>query len=245
MRGFLKKLNFFVQPEQSNNVQIPIKTEDMQPMKEYNQEQPNTTQPKIEKPPNNMPQGDNKLMPSVNECNNTQKSISTTNENKETKKEEDRQIVIVNNGPIVNKKEGFYYKKHIESIQKLTMSQPIMIQRESMKVGFDKDVLEYLFNDMTTVFKEKSNIIDQNQKELIEQINQTHEFITVLYELNRKTDESLTNHNKQVDLMNQIDYLDLYINSLSVQADQLLEEINLIEKKMNNKEEQKPIPTNN
>ena len=38
MRGFLKKLNLFVQPEQSNNIQIPIKTDvDMEPMKEYNQ----------------------------------------------------------------------------------------------------------------------------------------------------------------------------------------------------------------
>lgn len=236
MRGFLKKLNLFVQPEQSNNIQIPIKTDvDMEPMKEYNQEQNKIISQKEEQPPKNMPQGNNKLMPPVNESTINQTNVFSI-ENHETKKEDNRQIVIVNSGPIDNKKEGYYYKKHIKSIQNLKLSQPILIQRESMKVGFDKDVLEYLFADMTTVFKEKSNIIDQNQKELLEQINQTYELINVLYELNRNTDESLTNHKKQVELIEQIDYLELYINSLTVQADHLLEEINLIEKNNNSKE---------
>ena len=235
MRGFLKKLNFFVQPEQSNNVQISIKTEDMEPMKEYNQDH-NKEIVKEDQPSKNMPQGENKLMPPVNEYPIKQQNNFSSIENKETMKEDNRQIVIVNSGPIDNKKEGKYYKKHIEAIQQLKLSQPILIQRESMKVGFDKDVLEYLFTDMTTVFKEKSDIIDHNQKELLEQINQTHELISVLYELNRNIDESLTNHKKQVELIDQIDYLELYINSLTVQADHLLEEINLIEKKNSNKE---------
>ena len=69
--------------------------------------------------------------------------------------------------------------------------------------------------------------------EYSDKINQTHEYIGILHELNRKTDEGFTNYKKQKELMEQIDYLDIYINSLSVQADNLLEEINLVEKKIN------------
>ena len=81
MRGFLKKLNFFVQPEQSNNVQISIKTEDMEPMKEYNQDH-NKEIVKEEQPSKNMPQGENKLMPPVNEYPIKQQNNVSSIENK-------------------------------------------------------------------------------------------------------------------------------------------------------------------
>lgn len=233
MRGFLKKLNLFIQPEQDNNVQIPIKIEAMEPMKDYSQDQKKVILPKMEQNANNMPQGGNKLMPAVIV---KQKENVISIENKETRKNDDRQIVIVNNGPIVNNKEGYYTKKYSHAIQSLKLSQPIKKQRETMKVCFDKDAIEYLFNEMTNLFQEKANIIDKNQKELLQQINNTHERIGCLYEQNKNTDESLTNYKKQEALIEQIDYLELYINSISVQADQLLEEVNLLEKKINNKE---------
>ena len=233
MRGFLKKLNLFIQPEQDNNVQIPIKIEAMEPMKDYSQDQKKVILPKVEQNANNMPQGGNKLMPSVIV---KQKENVISIENKETRKNDDRQIVIVNNGPIVNNKEGYYTKKYSNVTQSLKLSQPIKKQRETMKVCFDKDAIEYLFNEMTNLFQEKANIIDKNQKELLQQINNTHERIGCLYEQNKNTDESLTNYKKQEALIEQIDYLELYINSISVQADQLLEEVNLLEKKINNKE---------
>jgi hypothetical protein len=32
-----------------------------------------------------------------------------------------------------------------------------------MNINFDKEIFDYLINDLTTLFKEKGDIIDQNQ----------------------------------------------------------------------------------
>ena len=239
MRGFLKRLNIFGQQSQAGNqVSIPIDEANMEPLKtiEKKQEASNNVNSSNDNNSNNT-QIPNQILPPVNPNNLIPKGPIIIKEKENAtithKDDPNRQIVVVNSAPITNKKEGFYYKKYIDCILKLKVSQPIMIQREKMKVGFDKEVLDYLFNDMTAVFKEKSSIIDQNQKELIDKINQTHEYIGIFHELNRKTYEGFTNYKKQKELMEQIDYLDIYINSLSVQADHLLEEINLVEKKIN------------
>ncbi len=36
-----------------------------------------------------------------------------------------------------------------------------------MKINFDKEIFDYLINDLCTLFKEKGDIIDQNQVEVI------------------------------------------------------------------------------
>ncbi len=71
-------------------------------------------------------------------------------------------IVIVNNNLSDKKIEGFYYKKYIESIQKFQISNPILVEREKMKVNFDCEVMDYLVNDLTLILKEKQNIVDSN-----------------------------------------------------------------------------------
>ena len=54
-------------------------------------------------------------------------------------------------------------KKYINKIQKLTISNPILVEREKMKITFDYEVMDYLMNDLTMIFREKQRIIDQNQ----------------------------------------------------------------------------------
>jgi hypothetical protein len=71
-------------------------------------------------------------------------------------------IVIVNPTIQETKNEGFYYKKYIDRIQKLQISNPILMEREQMKVNFDYEVMDYLVNDMTMIFREKQNLVDEN-----------------------------------------------------------------------------------
>jgi len=74
--------------------------------------------------------------------------------------------VVLVNIPEDSKKsklEGFYYKKYINKIQKLSISNPILVEREKMKINFDSEVMDYLMNDLSLIFKEKQNIIDRNQ----------------------------------------------------------------------------------
>jgi len=147
------------------------------------------------------------------------------------KKEEEKtgEIVIVNENPIY-KKEGHYYKKYINNILQLKTSEPIFLQRQKMTINFDKDVIGYFFNDITQLFQNKSTSIKENQKELFEKISKTMELVSQLSTLTNFTEEKEVGiHNKEKKLMEQIDYLDTYINSLSIETDKLLSEVSLIE----------------
>ena len=150
------------------------------------------------------------------------------------KKEEEKtgEIVIVNENPIY-KKEGHYYKKYINNILQLKTSEPIFLQRQKMTINFDKDVIGYFFNDITQLFQNKSTSIKENQKELFEKISKTMELVSQLSTLTNFTEEKEVGiHNKEKKLMEQIDYLDTYINSLSIETDKLLSEVSLIEEEM-------------
>ena len=74
-------------------------------------------------------------------------------------------VVLVNAPEDLKKSklEGFYYRKYINKIQKLSISNPILVEREKMKINFDSEVMDYLMNDLSLIFKEKQNIIDRNQ----------------------------------------------------------------------------------
>jgi hypothetical protein len=150
------------------------------------------------------------------------------------KKEEEKtgEIVIVNENPIY-KKEGHYYKKYINNILQLKTSEPIFLQRQKMTINFDKDVIGYFFNDITQLFQNKSTSIKENQKELFEKISKTMELVSQLSTLTNFTEEKEVGiHNKEKKLMEQIDYLETYINSLSLETDKLLSEVSLIEEEM-------------
>lgn len=86
------------------------------------------------------------------------------NENKVQQNIQQDNIVIVNsNDKIVKKTEGFYYSKYIDKIQGLKLSNPILVEREKMKVNFDSEVVDYLVNDLSLIFKVKQEQIDNNQ----------------------------------------------------------------------------------
>ena len=172
-----------------------------------------------------------------NKNNNPQENIKekkqeiNTNNNK---KEEEKtgEIVIVNENKIF-KKEGHYYKKYINNILQLKTSEPIFLQRQKMTINFDKDVIGYFFNDMNQLFQNKSSLIKENQKELFEKISKTMELVSQLSTLTNFTEEKEVGiHNKEKKLMEQIDYLETYINSLSLETDKLLSEVSLIEEEM-------------
>ena len=151
------------------------------------------------------------------------------------KKDDNKEIVIVNSEPIENKKEGYYYKKYIDDILKIKNDQPMAKKRETMKITFDKDAIDYLFNDITTIFKDKSAQIEENQMNLSKKLEETQTLVNALNDLNVNTDENFNDYKKEVEMIEQIDYLDLFISSLSTQADQLQEEVNQIEKKIKGK----------
>ena len=156
--------------------------------------------------------------------------INTNNNKKE--EEKTGEIVIVNENPIF-KKEGHYYKKYINNILQLKTSEPIFLQRQKMTINFDKDVIGYFFNDITQLFQNKSTSIKENQKELFEKISKTMELVSQLSALTNFTEEKEVGiHNKEKKLMEQIDYLETYINSLSLETDKLLSEVSLIEEEM-------------
>ena len=153
-------------------------------------------------------------------------------DNNENKK--DSQIVIVNERQIENKVEGHYYKKHIEDIKKLKVSEPIIYQRQKMKVNFDIDILDYLFNDMTEIFKSKSNIVEENKNELLKQINETYDLVNVLSDINKNSDELLNKYTKEKKIMENVGFLEIYIKTLSQEVDDLLNDITKFEQVMKN-----------
>ena len=175
----------------------------------------------------------NQEVTNKNQNNNNIQNKNTPSEKQESninKKEEEKtgEIVIVNDNPIINKKEGYYYKKYINDILKLKPSEPIFVQRQKMNVNFDKNLIGNLYNNLNNILEIKSNLIDLNQKELFEKIMKTNELANQLNSLTEITDEKEIN-NKEKKLMEQIDYLESYINSLSLETDKLLIEITQIE----------------
>jgi hypothetical protein len=71
--------------------------------------------------------------------------------------------IVVVNAETEPKIEGFYYNKYISQVQQLSLSNPILVERDKMKVNFDTEIMDYLVNDMTLIFREKQTTVDTNQ----------------------------------------------------------------------------------
>ena len=155
----------------------------------------------------------------------------------ENKPKTDNQIVIVNERK-ENKLQGFYYKKHIDGIKKLKISEPIIYQRQKMKVNFDIDILDYLFNDMTEIFKMKSNLVEENKNELIKKINETYDLVNILSDLNKNSDEILNKYMKKKKIMDNVEMMEIFIKSLSQEVDDLLSDIAKFEARMKKESEE-------
>ena len=209
-----------------------------------NQKQDNKNQISPQSPQNNVFPSES--MPTPNRDNNQQNNnnINTiNNDNNVNKNKPDGQIVIVNERQPETKLKGYYYQKHIEDIRKLKVSEPIIYQRQKMKVNFDIDILDYLFNDMTEIFKHKSDVVEANKNELIKKINETYDLVNILSELNKNSDECLNKYIKQKKIMDNVEMLEIFIKSLSQEVDDLLTDITKFEQKM--KDEEKAQETQN
>jgi hypothetical protein len=150
-------------------------------------------------------------------------------------KSKEHEVVVVNKDiSHLNKREGFYYKKYIQSIEKLKVSNPILVERENLKVNFDAEVLNYLVNDLSEIFKEKQALIDFNQSFIMKEVHDTKELTSILAKMNEDNtfqyDIDFSIKEKRV--MNDIDYLDILVNSLNDELDSLIKMTDDIEKKL-------------
>ena len=179
--------------------------------------------------PNNLI-NNNQINPSINKQNNN----DADNANQNNNKKKDSQIVIVNERQVDNKIKGYYYKKHIDDIKKLKVSEPIIYQRQKMKVNFDLDILDYLFNDMTQIFKQKSDVVEENKNELIKKINETYDLVNILSDFNKNSDDSLNKYMKEKKIMDNVEFLEIFIKSLSQEVDDLLSDIAKFESMIKN-----------
>ena len=229
MKGLFNKfLNKFSDSQSgaNNQVQSP-------------KQSPNTNINKNINPQNNINlKGPSTIASTNNQNNNLNINTSQSNPNiinnnlNINQPKQDNQIVIVNERQVENKLKGFYYKKHIEDIKKLKISEPIIYQRQKMKVNFDIDILDYLFNDMTEIFKMKSNLVEENKNELIKKINETYDLVNILSDFNKNSDEILNKYMKQKKIMDNVEVMEIFIKSLSQEVDDLLLDIQKFELKM-------------
>ena len=234
MKGFFSKLM-----NKINDLPNPEGIKTTPKNANESQTQANSPAQKPAQPPNYIikDNAQNKINKNQNTINtvsnvNTINNVNTVNNNQNNKSKTD-QIVIVNERQ-EEKKQGYYYKKHIEDIRKLKISEPIIYQRQKMKVNFDLDILDYLFNDMTEIFKQKSNVVEENKNELIKKINETYDLVNVLSELNKNSDDIMNKYMKQKDIMDNVEVLEIFIKSLSQEVDDLLSDIAKFESKMKN-----------
>ena len=182
-------------------------------------------------PPLNSSSTANPLSSNIISTNNNINTIQNNSNNINPNQKTD-QIMIVNERHVDNKLKGFYYKKHIDDIKKLKISEPIIYQRQKMKVNFDIDILDYLFNDMTQIFKMKSILVEENKNELIKKINETYDLVNILSDFNKNSDEILNKYLKQKKIMDNVEMMEIFIKTLSQEVDDLLLDITKFEVKM-------------
>ena len=234
MKGLFSKLmNKFNDPGAGSKTNNPSQTP--KPVQTQNQININTSNNSSSQNSSSATQINNPN-PSLN--NNPTNSNVINNSININKPKPDNQIVMVNERQVENKLKGYYYKKHIEDIRKLKISEPIIYQRQRMKVNFDIDILDYLFNDMTQIFKMKSNLVEENKNELIKKINETYDLVNILSEFNKNTDEMLNKYMKQKKIMDNVEMMEIFIKTLSQEVDDLLLDITKFEVKMKKEKEE-------
>lgn len=116
-----------------------------------------------------------------------------------------------------------------------------------MKVNFDKEAIDYLVNDMTYVFRERQYSVDSNQvflliykwilfyflqEKIIKNIEEGKELVNIFSEVNNEKSilGNIEFNNNKKKMMNEIDYIDVLVNALNTEADDLINQIDNIEK---------------
>ena len=116
-----------------------------------------------------------------------------------------------------------------------------------MKVNFDKEAIDYLVNDMTYVFRERQYSVDSNQvflliykwilfyflqEKIIKNIEEGRELVNIFSEVNNEKSilGNIEFNNNKKKMINEIDYIDVLVNALNKEADDLMNQIDHIEK---------------
>ena len=97
-----------------------------------------------------------------------------------------------------------------------------------MKVNFGIDIPDYLFNNMIEIFKHKSDMVEENKNELIKKINEAYHLVNVLSEFNKNSDDIYERKN----IIDNIEFLEIFIKSLSQEDNYLFSDIAKFESKM-------------
>ena len=215
MKGWFKKLGFIVDNDVSTTQQTDSKDSQQTSQSVNQHEQPITQM---------LPFKD--LSPQQQ-----QQQLPTTNTTL-SKQPATHDIVVVNS-EYKKSPSSYYLNKYTPLINGLTQSKPILIQHDNMKITFDRDIISYLFTDISTIFNEKSSIIDQQQKHFLSSINQTHDLANIFHDIHFNPIHNTTNSFKRHEtLMQEIDSLEMIINNLNETADTLLNDLNTLELKL-------------
>ena len=219
MKGWFKKLGFIVDNDEEQktlqNEEQPITQ--MLPFKDLSTQQQQQQPQQLQQP------------------QQQQQQITTTTTTVLPKPKQpptDHDVVVVNS-EYKKSPSSYYLTKYTPLINNLTQSKPIRIQHNNMKITFDKDIISYLFTDISTIFTEKSNIIDQQQKQFLSSINQTHDLANIFHDIHSNPIHNTTNSFKRHEtLIQEIDTLETIINNLNTTADTLINDLNTLELKL-------------
>ena len=94
---------------------------------------------------------------------------------------------------------------------------------------------------MTEIFKHKSNIVEENKNELIKKINETYNLVNILSEINKNSDDCINKYMKEKKIMENVEFLEIFIKSLSQEVNDLLSDIAKFEQIMMNENKEKSI----
>lgn len=214
MKSIFTKL-FNTKQEASKAVNNPL--QDMNPLRDLSEQSQISNQSQIQAQRQELANQPKAQSQSISSSSSV---LSTTGE-----------IVIVNKEPTITKKAGYYYTKYKDQLLKLNISPCLNIERENMKVGFDKEVFDFLFNDLEMIFYKRSIIFNDNQKTLIEEIEKSKELISA-YSLLQRNTNSFDDYKKEDEIIKDIDKLKLLINSIDQETDILLNKVNRLEEKI-------------
>lgn len=217
MKGLFKKLGFVIESENNKNVNISQQSV-LNPNEQHTQF-------------NNQQQPITEMVP-FNDISSQSKTQQVTTSSSSSSPQQSHDIIVVN--PTYKKSSSSYYhSKYTPLISRLTPSKPILIQHDKMNITFDKDIISYLFTDITTIFNEKSSIIDQHQKQFLSSIQQTHDLINIHHDIHSNPIHNTSNSFKRHEMiMEDIDSLERIINNLNETADNLLNELNTLESQL-------------
>lgn len=129
---------------------------------------------------------------------------------------------------------GHYYNKYIDKLHIMSPSNPILLESSQNKIYFDQDSIESFVEDLTTIYKNVVDSVENNQnkintelefnKELLKLMNHVYSDSNFLNNLNSTKNESK--------MMKEIDSLETLVDNLTNNLEVLYTEFSEIERKV-------------